>query len=212
MDERTRLRRLPELQVDEREALYAVLDSGRVAHVGITDAQGPVVLPVAYARVDDSLVLHGSTGSRLFRTLADGAQTCATVTLLDGLVLARSAFESSMNYRSAMVFGRCREVTDKDAKEALLRRFTESQFPGRLTELRDSSPKEFAATLVLELPIEQWSLKVSSGGPEDSQEDIANQGHLWAGVVPIVTEFGEPRPDEQALGVATPPYVSGWTP
>ncbi len=185
----TRVRRIPELQRHDQRDLEAVLDAGLVAHVGIVDDAQPYVLPLAYVRDGDRLLLHGSTGSRLLRALAAGAPACATVTLIDGLVVARSAFESSMHYRCAMVFGRCAPVEDT---EVALQRFTDGLLPGRSGEVRASHPKELAATQVLELPIERWSVKASDEDPEDSEEDLA--GDSWAGVLPIECRFGTPRP------------------
>ena len=190
MTDRTRLRRLPEKAVTDVAALHAVLDEARVAHVGFVESSGsPVVVPVGSARDGDRLLLHGSTGSRLFRRLADGAEVCATVTLLDGMVLARSAFESSMHYRSAMVFGTCTEVP-ADEKVAALRVMSEAWLPGRWDTPRPPTAKELAATMVLALPLVEWSVKISDGPPEDPPEDL--DAPVWAGVLPLVTSYGEP--------------------
>jgi uncharacterized protein len=186
---RTAVRRLPEKQRQDRVVLDAILDDGVVAHVAIVDDGQPYALPMAYARDGDRLLLHGSTASRLARALADGVPVCVTVTHLDGLVLARSAFESSMHYRSAMVLGRCRLVRDP---RAALERLTEALLPGRWSEVREVRDRELAATSVLELPIEEWSVKVSDGDPEDPAEDQALD--IWAGVVPIEQRYGAPRP------------------
>lgn len=186
---RTAVRRLPEKQRHGRAALDAILDDGVVAHVAIVHDGQPYALPMAYARDGDRLLLHGSTASRLARTLADGAPVCVTVTHLDGLVLARSAFESSMHYRSAMVLGRCRPVSDP---RAALERLTEALLPGRWTEVREVRDRELAATTVLELAIEEWSVKVSDDDPEDPPEDQALD--IWAGVVPVEQRYGAPRP------------------
>ncbi|RNL60531.1 pyridoxamine 5'-phosphate oxidase family protein [Nocardioides marmoriginsengisoli] len=195
MSERTRLRRIPENAVTEVAGLHAVLDAARVAHVAFVHDGGPVNIPTAVARDGDRLLMHGSTGSRLFRTLADGAEVCVTVTLLDGMVLARSAFESSMNYRSAMVFGVPTVVTDKlDA----LRVMTAAWMPGRWETLRAPHAKELAATMVLELPLVEWSVKVSAGPPEDPPEDL--DAPVWAGVLPIVSSYGEPVPAPDLRG------------
>jgi len=207
--ERTRLRRIPEKAVLDRDRLHAVLDAGLVAHVGVvaSDAQ-PYVVPVAYARDGERVVFHGSTASRLFRELAAGASTCLTVTLLDGLVLARSVFESSMHYRSVMVLGRC-EVLDGLAKETALERVTEHLLPGRWAEARHPSPKELAATMVLALPLDETSVKVSDGPPHDPEDDVRLP--VWAGTVPIREAFGEPvdAPD-LADGLPVPGYVHRW--
>jgi nitroimidazol reductase NimA-like FMN-containing flavoprotein (pyridoxamine 5'-phosphate oxidase superfamily) len=187
---RTRVRRLPGLAVDDRAALHAVLDAGRVAHVAIVDGGQPYGMPVAYARDGDRLLLHGSTGSRLFRALAAGTPACLTVTLLDGLVLARSAFESSMNYRCAMALGRATPIGD-DEKLAALERLSEHLLPGRWAQLRPPTAKEIAATLVLGFPLTECSLKVSTGPPDDPPEDL--DWPVWAGVVPVVETLGSPQ-------------------
>lgn len=206
---RTRVRRLPDKQVQDRSALDAVLDAGRVAHVAVLDGQGqPYVLPVAYARHGDAVLVHGSTGSRLFRSLADGAPTCLTVTLLDGLVLARSVFESSMHYRCAMVLG-VADVLEGDAQVTALERITEHLMPGRWADARPPSTKELAATQVLSLPLDEWSLKVSDAPPEDAPEDLGLP--VWAGVLPLRQTAGAPvaAPGLRA-DVALPAYVERW--
>lgn len=208
MTERTRIRRLPEKAVHDLDSLHAVLDAARVAHVAFVQDGHPVNIPVACARDRDRLLLHGSTGSRLFRTLAAGAEVCATVTLLDGMVLARSAFESSMHYRSATVFGVAAPVEDK---EAALRAMSEAWMPGRWETLRPPRPKELAATLVLALPLEEWSVKVSDGDPEDPPEDLDEP--VWAGVLPLAVSYGEPRPAPDLRGdPPVPAYVAQWRP
>jgi len=198
---RTRVRRLPDLAVPDRAALHAVLDAGRVAHLAIADGCQPYALPVAYARDGDRVLVHGSTGSRLFRHLAGRAPACLTVTLLDGLVLARSAFESSMNYRCAMVLGEL-TVLDGDEKLAALERLSEHLLPGRWAVIRPPSPKELAATLVLALPLDECSVKISDGPPDDPEDDLYRP--VWAGVVPVVESLGTPRPDPR-LRVDLPP-------
>lgn len=207
-DDLTRLRRLPEKGVSDLAALHAILDAARVAHIAFLDAGQPVNIPVAAARDGNVLLLHGSTGSRLFRSLSQGADLCATVTLLDGMVLARSAFESSMNYRSAMVFGAAAPVADK---VAALRTMSEQWQPGRWAELRPPSVKELAATLVLAVPLETWSVKVSAGPPEDPDEDLDEP--VWAGVLPILSSYGvpEPAPDLRS-SPPVPPYLARWRP
>lgn len=201
--DRTRVRRIAELQRTDRAALDAVLDAGEVAHVAVVEDGQPFVVPMAYARDGDRLLLHGSTGSRLLRRLAEGAPTCVTVTLLDGLVVARSAFESSMQYRSAMILGVCTPATDPlDA----LRCFTEALLPGRWSEVRPTTRKELAGTHILQLPLEEWSVKISDGDPEDPVEDQALD--IWAGVVPTVTTYGQPRPSADLRpGIPVPASV-----
>ena len=206
--ERTRVRRFPEKSVTDRAVLHAVLDAGLVAQVAVVDDDGqPYVVPVAYARDGERVLFHGSTGSRLFRSLAAGARTCLTVTLLDGLVLARSSFESSMNYRSAMVLGSA-TVLEGDDKEHALRVISDHLLPGRWDDIRPPSRKELAATLVLALPLDEASGKISAGPPEDAEEDLDRR--VWAGVVPIVESFGAPEPDEAGAAYPTPEYLEGW--
>lgn len=212
--ERTRIRRLPERAVHDRTALYAVLDAGLVAHVAVRDEAGqPYVLPVGYARRSDEVVFHGSTASRLFRGLADGQPTCLTVTLIDGLVLARSAFESSMNYRSVMVLGVARRLTGSDELDAL-HVISEHLLPGRWSEIRQPIPKERKATLTLALSLDECSVKIREGGPEDLDEDIADPiyGRIWAGHVPITESFGTPVPcPTNPADTPTPTYLAQWT-
>lgn len=206
---RTRVRRFPEKSVAERDVLHAVLDAGLVAQVAVVDDDGqPYVVPVAYARDGERVLFHGSTGSRLFRSLAAGARTCLTVTLLDGLVLARSSFESSMNYRSAMVLGSC-EVLEGEEKERALRVISDHLLPDRWDDIRPPSRKELAATLVLALPLDEASGKISAGPPEDAEEDLDRP--VWAGVVPIVESFGDPEPDEAGAAYPTPAYLETWS-
>ena len=194
--ERTRLRRLPEKAVHDKDTLYAVLDSALVAHVAVVEGDQPFVVPMACARDGDRLLLHGSTASRLLRNLAAGAPTCATVTLLDGLVYARSAFESSMHYRSAVVFGVAARVPETEVLDAL-RVLTEHLLPGRWAELRPSTRKELAATSVLALPLAEWSVKVSDGAPDDPDDDLDSP--VWAGVLPLTLAAGMPQ-DAPDLG------------
>ena len=207
--ERTTVRRLPERQVRDRAVLHSILDSGLLAHVAFVHDQQPYAIPVAYARWDEAVVFHGSTGSRLFRSLADGIPACLTVTLLDGMVLARSAFESSMNYRSAMVLGAC-SVVEGTPKQEALRIITEHLLPGRWEDVRQPTRRESAATLVLSMPLTEWSLKVRDGGPEDPDEDVALD--FWAGVVPMSEAFGTPRPaDDLRPGIPVPAYIAQWS-
>jgi nitroimidazol reductase NimA-like FMN-containing flavoprotein (pyridoxamine 5'-phosphate oxidase superfamily) len=209
--DRTAVRRLPEKQLHDRASLDAVLDAGRVAHVAVGDDEGqPYVIPVAYARDRDAVLFHGSTASRLFRSLAAGAPTCLTVTLLDGLVLARSLFESSMHYRSAMVLGSCAPL-EGDAKLAGLERISEHLMPGRWTDARQPNRKELAATLVLSIALDEWSLKVSAGPPDDADEDLDLP--VWAGVLPLQESYGRatPAPDLRP-GLELPAYVGRWAP
>ena len=203
---RTAITRLPEYASADREALNRLLDEQIVGHVGLVRPDGyPVVLPTAIARDGGRLLLHGSTGSPWMRAAASGALVCVQVTAADAIIVARSAFESSLRYRSAVLFGVC-ESLDGEQKQAALDVLTEHLIPGRTQEVRRPTAKELAATLVLTLPIAEWSLKVSDGWSEDPESDIA--GDAWAGVVPIVTGYGEPAgaPDLRQ-GIAVPASV-----
>jgi len=207
--DRTAVRRLPEKQLHDRASLDAVLDAGRVAHVAVLDGEGqPYVIPVAYARDGDAVLFHGSTASRLFRTLAAAAPTCLTVTLLDGLVLARSVFESSMHYRSAMVLGTAAVLTGDDKLRAL-EQVSEHLMPGRWADARQPNRKELAATLVLSLPLDEWSVKVSDSPPDDAAEDLDLP--VWAGVLPLREVAGAPVPAPDLRGAPPlPAYVGEW--
>ena len=209
-EDRTRVRRLPEKQVTDRAVLDAVLDAARVAHVAVVDEAGrPYVVPVAHARDGDVVLFHGSTGSRLFRGLAAGAPTCLTVTLLDGLVVARSTFESSMHYRSAMVLGAASRVPDDDKARAL-EVLTEQLMPGRWADARHPNAKELAKTMVLSLPLDEWSVKVSDGPPDDDPADLDRP--VWAGVVPMEVAWGAPVAAPDLRGDhPVPGYVRGWS-
>ncbi|MHB1510813.1 MAG: pyridoxamine 5'-phosphate oxidase family protein [Acidimicrobiales bacterium] len=203
---RTRVTRLREYQVGDRSALDALLDETRVGHVGFTADEHPVVIPTAIARDGDAVLVHGSTGSRWMRTVAEGVPACLAVTALDGVMVARSAFESSFHYRSAVIFG-CFERLEGDAKAEALEVLTDKLMPGRRYEIRPSSKKELGKTMVLAIQIEKWSLKISNGWPEDGPEDLA--GSAWAGVVPLIERAGVPiaAPDLR-IGIPVPPSVS----
>ncbi|HEY2879063.1 pyridoxamine 5'-phosphate oxidase family protein [Nocardioides sp.] len=197
--------RLPEKASTDRADLDALLDTGRVGHFAVVGEDGtPVVIPTMVVRDGDRILAHGSTGSRWMRRLATGAPTSLGVTAYDGVVVARSAFESSIRYRSAVVFGRCTPVSED--KERFLDLVTEALIPGRSAEIRRPTKAELAATLVLALPLEDWSLKISAGWPEDEDDDVA--GPAWAGVVPVRETYGEPlaAPDLRD-GIAVPPSV-----
>jgi uncharacterized protein len=197
--------RLAEKASTDRADLDALLDSARVGHFAVVAEDGtPAVIPTMVVRDGDRLLAHGSTGSRWMRRLAAGVPTALGVTAYDGLVVARSAFESSIRYRSAVVFGRC--VTVSDAKERFLDLVTEALIPGRSAEVRRPTKAELAATLVLALPLEDWSLKISAGWPEDEDADVA--GPAWAGVVPVREVYDAPlaAPDLRG-GIEVPPSV-----
>lgn len=186
----TRVTRLRDKQCTARRGLDALLDSTPLATVALVRDGHPVAFPIGFARIADDLVIHGSTGSPWLRALAGGASAAVSVTALDGVVLARSGFESSFHYRSATLFGVFGPVPDK---VAYLQALTDAFIPGRVAELRPSTPREVAATVVLRLAItaDNWSLKVSDGWPEDPDEDIAGGG--WAGVVPLTVRYGTAR-------------------
>lgn len=187
---RTTITRLARKASTDRAELDHLLDTVHVGHFAIVGEDGhPVALPTATVRDGDRVLVHGSTGSKWLRRLATGVPTSLAVTSFDGLVVARSAFESSMRYRSAVLFGRCQVVEDK---QRALDVITDGLIPGRSKEVRASLAKELAAVLVLALPIDEWSLKVSEGWPDDPDEDVA--GPAWAGVLPVVQHYGDPRP------------------
>jgi nitroimidazol reductase NimA-like FMN-containing flavoprotein (pyridoxamine 5'-phosphate oxidase superfamily) len=189
---RTQITRLGEKASTDRADLDALLDASRIGHFALATPDGhPVVIPTAIVRDGDRVLAHGSTGSRWMRTLASGAPTCLAVTAVEGLVVARSAFESSLHYRSAVLFGACTPLAAAD-KDTALDLITEALLPGRTAEIRRPTRKELQATLVLALPIAEWSLKVSDKWPEDPPEDVA--GDAWAGVVPLVATYLAPRP------------------
>lgn len=211
----TRVRRIAENAVNDPAVLAEIVRGSVVAHLGVVIDALPYVLPVACAPWErgggepPGLLMHGSTGSRLFRTAAAGTPVCATITHLDGLVLARSAFHSSMTYRSAMIMGSCEELTG-EAKSTALEQLTDHLLPGRRGSLRATTAKESAATMVLGLAAHTWSVKVGAGGPEDPPEDLSDSAHLWAGVVPLVTQFGPAEPDDLAAGLDVPGYIDTW--
>jgi len=208
---RTTVKRVPDRAINDRAAMYDILDAGLVAHVAVVDAHQPFIIPVAYARSGDDVLFHGSSASRLFRLLAEGQPTCFTVTLLDGLVLARSSFESSMNYRSVMAIGVARPL-EGDEKFDALHIISDHLLPDRWPDIRPPAPQELKATLVVSLPLSECSVKVRVGDPEDLPEDLADPqyGPVWAGVMPIHETFGTPVPDERSRETEHPRYLSRW--
>jgi nitroimidazol reductase NimA-like FMN-containing flavoprotein (pyridoxamine 5'-phosphate oxidase superfamily) len=191
--ERTRLRRRPARGSFERATIDAILDEALVCHVGFVHDGQPFVIPTTYGRIGDALYLHGSAASRMLRELREGIAVCVTVTLLDGLVLARSAFHMSMNYRSVVILGVASAVTDEDERLRALEAIVEHVVPGRWREVRPPNAKELRATMVLRLPIEGASAKVRSGGPLDDAEDLGRP--CWAGHVPMRLVSEAPIPD-----------------
>ncbi|HVL95684.1 MAG TPA: pyridoxamine 5'-phosphate oxidase family protein [Solirubrobacteraceae bacterium] len=204
---RTRLRRIPKRGFHDRATIDAILDAGMVCHLGFVDGEQPFVVPTLHARLGDEVLLHGSSASRALRTLAAGAPLCLTVTLVDGLVLARSAFHHSVNYRSVVLLGRARLVESRDEKERALEAFTEKLVPGRWEHVRRPSAKELKATKVLAVPIDEASAKVRTGPPVDDEEDYALDA--WAGVLPLAQRFGAPEPDPRLrAGIPVPEHVA----
>jgi nitroimidazol reductase NimA-like FMN-containing flavoprotein (pyridoxamine 5'-phosphate oxidase superfamily) len=189
---RTRLKRYHERGDYSRAGIYDILDAGLICHMGFVVDGQPFVIPTAYARHEDQLYLHGSAASRALRTLSDGVPVCVTVTLTDGIVLARSAFNHSFNYRSVVVLGTATPVTDPEEKRLALSRFTDKLVPGRWNDVRQPTALELKATSVLTLPIEEASAKVRTGPPGDDAEDISHP--CWAGVIPLSLEAGKPIP------------------
>ena len=202
----TRLRRLPERGSKDFELACSIIDEAKICHVGFTLDGQAYVVPMALGRNGSELLLHGSVVSRLITSLADGLPCCVTVTHLDGMVLARSAFHSSMNYRSIMVFGTARLVAEEDAKNIGLDALVEHLVPGRTAELRVSSRKELNATTLLSLPIETFSIKSRSGPPSDAASDI--DAPVWAGVIPMQLSCGEPEDAPDLVGdIPVPGYL-----
>ncbi len=180
---RTTLKRLPQRGSYDRELIDRILDEAFICHVGFAVDGRPFVIPTGYARVGDSLLIHGSQASRMLRTVGQGIDVCVTVTLIDGLVLARSAFHHSMNYRSVVVFGNAKVVDDPDAKLAALRALSEHMIPGRWDDVREPNEREMQLTTVLSLPLNEASAKVRTGPPLDDEEDY--EMDVWAGVIPL---------------------------
>ncbi len=206
---RTRLERLPKRGHFDRETIYPILDEGFICHVGFVVDGQPYVIPTGYARVGDDLYIHGSSASRMLRTLAEGVDVCVTVTLLDGLVLARSAFHHSINYRSVVMLGKAVLITDKDEKNAVLEALTEHIVPGRWAEVRWPNELELKATSVLRLAIDEASAKVRTGDPVDDEEDYAME--VWAGVLPLDIKPGEPTADARlSSGIHFPEYLKAY--
>jgi nitroimidazol reductase NimA-like FMN-containing flavoprotein (pyridoxamine 5'-phosphate oxidase superfamily) len=207
---RTRLVREADRAVYDRAAAYKILDEGFICHLGFVADGQPFVIPTSYGRVDDNLYIHGSAASRMLRRIDEGIAVCVTVTLLDGLVLARSIFNHSMNYRSVVILGAAHAVTDAIEKLDALRLLSEHILPGRWAESRQPNEKELKATLVMRLPIEEFSAKVRQGPVVDDEEDYAFR--TWAGVIPLTMVAGEPIDDARLLpDVKAPQYARAYT-
>ena len=206
--DRTTVRRKRERGSHDRALIEQVLDEGLVCHVGFTTERGPVVLPMTYARVDDQLYIHGAAGNDMLRNLAGGVDVCVTVTLLDGLVFARSAFHHSMNYRCVVLFGRAERVTDEAELQVMAAALLDHLAPGRSGDARRPTPEELRATLIVRLPITEGSAKVRTGGPIDDDEDLDLP--VWAGVVPMRVAPGAPITDGTRHPV--PAYINALAP
>jgi len=204
---RTILKRLPERGSQDRQLAYDILDEGLLAHVAFATEDGPFVIPMAYARDDNDLLLHGSSVSRLLTRLASGIELCLCVTLLDGMVLARSVFHHSMNFRSVVVFGTAELITEPKEKLRALSQLVEHLVPGRNTEARQPNRKELNATSVLRVPLDEASIKVRKGPPKDAKADLDLP--VWAGVLPFGLQVGEPLADEYNQ-TSPPAYVTGY--
>ena len=199
--ERTQVRRLPKRGVYDKTQVHAILDEGRICHVGFAVDGQPYVVPTGYARVGDQIYIHGSAASRMLRSLDRGIDVCITVTLLDAFVLARSAFHHSMNYRSVVVLGKARLVTDPGEKLDALRAFTNHIVPGRWEEVRSPTEQELKGTSVLAVRLDEVSAKMRTGPPVDDEEDYSLP--VWAGLVPVETRLGDPVSDGRVpAGVA----------
>jgi nitroimidazol reductase NimA-like FMN-containing flavoprotein (pyridoxamine 5'-phosphate oxidase superfamily) len=193
--DRTQVKRLPKRGNYDRETVYSILDTAFVCHVGFSVDGQPFVIPTNYGRSGDTLYLHGSAASRMLNTLRDGVPVCVTVTHVDGLVLARSAFHHSVNYRSVVILGKTQLVEDPAEKMEALRIFTEHVMKGRWNDVRIPTEQELKATTVLSVPLEEVSAKVRTGGPIDDETDYALP--VWAGVLPLETVAKTPLPDAQ---------------
>jgi nitroimidazol reductase NimA-like FMN-containing flavoprotein (pyridoxamine 5'-phosphate oxidase superfamily) len=208
--ERTRLKRLPKRGHFDRETVYGILDEGFICHVGFAAEGQPFVIPTGYARDGDKLYIHGSQASRMLRTLSAGIDVCVTVTIVDGLVLARSAFHHSMNYRSVVVFGRATLVEDREEKLAALLALSEHFIRGRWADVREPTEAELIMTTVLSLPLVEASAKVRTGPPLDDEEDYSMP--VWAGVIPLRLEAGAPIKDPRLPdGIEAPGYARDYS-
>jgi uncharacterized protein len=207
---RTTLKRLPKRGSHERETINQILDEGFICHVGFVIDGQPFVIPTGYARMDDKLILHGSQASRMLCALKSGIDVCVNVTLIDGLVLARSAFHHSMNYRSVVIFGRATLIEDEEEKIAALFALSEQIIPGRWEEAREPNQSELQQTTVLSLPVDEASAKIRTGPPLDDEEDYAMD--IWAGVLPLRVTTGIAIADPRLpVDKSVPDYITQYT-
>ncbi|MFN8496723.1 MAG: pyridoxamine 5'-phosphate oxidase family protein [Anaerolineae bacterium] len=206
---RNRVRRLPERADYDRDTIYSIIDEALICHVGFAVDGQPFVIPTIHARMDDTLILHGAKASRLLKHVQSGAAMCVAVTLLDGLVVARSAFHNSMNFRSVVLFGTGYVIEGEEERLAALAAITDHVVPGRWRDSRPPNRKELNATTVVALPIESATAKLRAGPPGDDDEDYALP--IWAGVIPIQQTFGAPEDDPRLTdGVPAPDYITGY--
>lgn len=203
--ERTKLKRLAYKASESQSDLYSILDDNYVVHVGLVSDGNPLVVPMTYGRVGNTLYLHGSTGSRLMRLLAQSPAVCISLTELTALKISRSTFNSGMHYRSVMIFGEARLIGDEE-KAVALDALSDALVPGRVAEARPMTKKEVAATIIVAVELDETSVKISTNEVDDPEEDM-NLGY-WAGIVPVQTSFGEPVPaDEESRGLPVPPSI-----
>jgi uncharacterized protein len=208
---RARVKRSPHRAVYDQDEINEILDEGTIAHLGFMDGGQPYVIPTLYARVGDRIYIHGAAAGRAIRRLTEGSPACLTVTLTDGIVLARSAVNHSMNYRSVVVLGTCRPIDEPDQREAALRAFSEHLIPGRWAEVRPPSREELKGTRVLAMDLSECSAKRRSGPPEDDEDDYALP--VWAGVIPLRTVAGPTITDPKLTGEHEPSLaVTSWRP
>jgi len=206
---RTTLKRAAQRGSHNLETLHAILDEGMVCQISFVHDGAACLIPTLYARLGDSILIHGSTANRMMRAIRDGAPACVSVTLIDGLVFARSAFHHSMNYRSVVMYATAEEVTEPGEKQAALRAFLDHSMPGRFDDVRPPNREETLRTMVLRFPITEASAKIRTGLPIDDEEDYALD--VWAGVLPLRLEAGKPIDDERLRdGNSVPHYVSSW--
>jgi nitroimidazol reductase NimA-like FMN-containing flavoprotein (pyridoxamine 5'-phosphate oxidase superfamily) len=208
--ERTRVKREPQRGHYGSKVIHEILDAGMIAHVGFVSADGqPLVIPMLYVRDSDRLLIHGSSASRLLNTAGEEVDICVTVTIADGLVVARSAFNSSLNYRSVVAMGKARAIHDAPSKWDALRALTDGLIPGRWDDCRQPTELELKATWILSMPLDEASAKIRTGGPNDDEEDLAT--NFWAGVIPFVKDVLPPVPhDALKAGIELPEYLRRW--